>query len=135
MFECVILGDSIAVGVGQLSQECHTAAQVGISSRHFLQQHTVIPQGNRTLISLGSNDGGQTFAQIYSSLREVRLRIRQGEVTWLQSSNNERAGIAAGRLAREFGDRVIEVRPYVSSDGVHPHGRGYQAIARQFRGS
>ena len=36
---------------------------------------------------------------------------------------------AALNVARIFGDRVIEVRPHVSTDGVHPTGTGYRRIA------
>ena len=135
MFECVILGDSLAVGVAQVARECHAIAKVGITSQAFVSQHRVIPAGGKVLISLGSNDVGQTFVHVYGTLRELRQRAGAAKVVWLMSANNVTAASAVERLAREFGDTTIHVRPYVGADGVHPNITGYQALARQFLNS
>jgi hypothetical protein len=59
MIECLILGDSIAVGVSQLRPECIVQAQSGINSEDYangLFRHFELIHAKKTIISLGSND-------------------------------------------------------------------------------
>ena len=39
MLECLILGDSLAVGVGQVRSECVTRAKSGINSYNYVNRH------------------------------------------------------------------------------------------------
>jgi lysophospholipase L1-like esterase len=133
MIDCAILGDSLAVGVGISQPQCHINARVGITSQKFLIQYPTIMQANKTLISLGSNDGVARYTE--DSMRLVRNKITTGEVTWLLSTNNQRAHDIAKKIAREFGDRIIESAPHISRDGVHPTSTGYYNISRQWMGT
>lgn len=58
MLDCLILGDSIAVGVGQARPACTTSARVGITSGAFLQAlYPAAPKSaSDVVISLGVND-------------------------------------------------------------------------------
>jgi len=127
--DCAILGDSIAVGVAQQRAYCYRDAVGGINSRAYLG-HVANLTADHVLISLGSNDVASVDTQ--ENLLALRQRIHATTVTWLLSSNKIHAHDAAKRMAEKFGDRVIEVRPYVGSDGVHPTGKGYRAIADQW---
>ena len=82
MLECLIVGDSIAVGTKTFKPECAVMAKSGWNSAQWnrrygleeLRAHTVI-------ISLGSND----YAGIHTEdeLRAVRARARADRVYWI----------------------------------------------------
>jgi len=62
MLECLILGDSIAVGVAQFRPECVAYAKGGINSRQWVNSYiTKNRSANTVIISLGSNDHMFTF--------------------------------------------------------------------------
>jgi lysophospholipase L1-like esterase len=60
MLECLILGDSLAVGVGQARTECVTRAKSGINSYDYVNRYLLHTKGDAqaksVIISLGSND-------------------------------------------------------------------------------
>jgi hypothetical protein len=124
MIDCLILGDSIAVGVGSVTPKCDTIARVGINSKNFVVSHKYIPKANHTVISLGSNDGNADFSKYLNALRN---KI-SGKVTWILSNNNAKARKIALNIARQHGDNVVYLSQFKSSDGVHP--RSYSSVAK-----
>ena len=61
MLDCLIMGDSLAVGVGQIRKECVTYAKSGINSYDYVNRHVLHTNGSdkqakTVIISLGSND-------------------------------------------------------------------------------
>lgn len=135
MLECLIVGDSIAVGVSQVRHECMSIAKSGINSRDWTARHIHKLKSARTLIiSLGANDyrGINTEGHI----RSLRTNAEAERVFWLLPSQRLKPSqVEAVRLvAAEFGDTVIP-RPEsnISSDGVHPTYRGYRMLADQTR--
>lgn len=133
MLECLVIGDSIAQGVGQQLPRCRVIAQSGITSSAFVNSHGALPKSRRVLISLGSNDNSN-FSLIYGSLRTLRARFdNQTQVCWLLSSNNQRALGAASQVAREHGDCTITMGSHVSADRIHPTAKGYQTLAQQWQ--
>lgn len=128
MVPCLVIGDSIAVGVGQYLPECHTEARVGITSRQFI--HTLLSprEAGRVVISLGVND--DPAASTARNLRMVRENERGATVYWLLPANHEYARVAIRLVAAEFGDRVIDTAPQVGRDGLHPTGSGYRVLAK-----
>lgn len=131
MIECLILGDSIAVGIGQMRPECVVEAKVGINSEDYangLFRHFEIVDSKKTIISLGSNDA---YVESYGPMLALRELIK-GDVIWILSSNNEESRFAALTIAKQFGDDVVDIMAYpMSPDGVHPTGKGYKMIAEE----
>lgn len=134
MLECLIVGDSIAVGVSQVRPECHSIAKSGINSKDWNTKHLHKLKPARTLIiSLGANDLGiNTEGQI----RSLRTNAQADRVFWLLPSQRlkPRQVEAVRQVAEEFGDTVIP-RPEsnISHDGVHPTYRGYKILGDQTR--
>ena len=125
MIDCVILGDSIAVGIGSVSPQCQTIAKVGINSKNFVVSHRYIPKAKTTIISLGSNDGNADFSKY---LRELRKKS-SGKVIWILSANNDKARQIALNIARQNGDSVVYLSSFATADGVHP--KSYKSVARK----
>jgi len=125
MIECLVLGDSIAVGVGSVSPQCQTIAKVGINSKNFIVSRKHIPHANTTIISLGSNDGNADFSKY---LNQLRGKI-SGKVVWILSANNAKARKIALNIARQNGDSVVYLSSFATADGVHP--KNYSAVARK----
>lgn len=133
MLECLIIGDSIAVGVSQIRHECASISKSGINSRDWVTRHIHKLKPVRTLIiSLGANDyrGINTEGHI----RSLRTNAEAERVFWLLPSQRLKPGqVEAVKLvAAEFGDTVIP-RPEsnISADGVHPTYKGYKILADQ----
>ncbi len=135
MLECLVVGDSIAVGVSQVRPECQSIAKSGINSRDWTDKHLHKLKPVRTLIiSLGANDyrGINTEGHV----RSLRTNAQADRVFWLLPSSRSKPNQveAVQRVAAEFGDTVIP-RPEsnISADGVHPTYRGYRILADQTR--
>jgi lysophospholipase L1-like esterase len=128
---CTIIGDSIAVGVGELRRECGLYAKIGISSTAWLRRWGNIQiMGDVVLISLGTNDrwGDDTSNNLY------RIRLELGEdkkVLWVLPANNRRIREIVLEISGEWGDKAIVLNS-VSPDGLHPTASGYRAIADSF---
>lgn len=123
MLECIVLGDSIAVGIGSVSPQCQTIARVGINSKNFVVSHKYIPSANITIISLGANDGNANFTKYLISLRN---KI-SGRVIWVLPANNSKARSIAMSIALKRGDGTVQVTNTV--DGVHP--KSYKSLANK----
>jgi lysophospholipase L1-like esterase len=129
MLDCLILGDSIAVGVGQAKPGCTTVAQTGIGSGTFLQ--TLFPAAPKTashvIISLGVND--DPAAATLTNLRRLRSTVAAGRVTWLLPGLKEEVRRYIRTAAAERGDRVVDTISQVGPDHLHPGRDGYRLIA------
>jgi len=123
----VVLGDSLAVGVGHFRPECQTVAQIGISSDRYIQTLLVQHNVQTAIISLGVND--DTQADTIANLRLVRAQVQADRVIWLLPGINSRARRAIHKVAAENGDRVIETGRFAGPDHLHPSGVGYESIA------
>ncbi len=133
MLECLIIGDSIAVGVSQVRKECVSIAQSGINSRDWNKQHLNKLQPTKTLIiSLGANDYSSLKTE--DNLREIRKKAQADRIFWLLPSSSLKPTQVdiVKRIANEFGDVIIN-RPEsnMSPDGVHPTGQGYKELANR----
>jgi len=132
MLECLIVGDSIAVGTQQARPECSVIARSGINSRDWVNRNiTSSPYRARTIIiSLGSNDyaGIKTEAE----LRTVRVMSKAERVYWILPAIKPDVQATVRKIAQEYGDTVLPI-PEVSADGVHPSARGYKQLAENSR--
>jgi hypothetical protein len=123
---CLIIGDSIAVGIGQQLTQCQTLATTGVSSAAWLLQHGPLlggaPQGT-VIVSLGANDGAN-FDKFM--LEALRVRIGAKRVIWIAPSNNLQAVAVVVAIAKHYGDQVVGFQP--GRDGVHPE--SYRSLAQ-----
>jgi lysophospholipase L1-like esterase len=136
MLECLILGDSIAVGIAQQRPECVAYVKSGINSWSWNNQHiTKNLSGKTVVISLGANDhkGVKTKQELYA-LRQV---INAEHVFWISPGMDRKPTqqIAIEEIAKQYGDTVL-ARPsnHMSADGIHPTGRGYKELATSTKG-
>jgi lysophospholipase L1-like esterase len=138
MLECIIVGDSIAVGTHQFRPECVAYAKGGINSWQWVNKNI----GNMPLvaetviISLGSND--HKYVKTVSELRTIRDMTKAKRVFWILPSGVHPKNTvtisdiqAMVRLvAEENGDVVLPVTR-LQADGIHPSWAGYKDIAEK----
>jgi len=134
MLECLILGDSLAVGVGQVRTECVTRAKSGINSYNYVNRHLLHTQGNTSaknvIISLGSND--TTKINTFEELDSLRQLVDADRVYWIVPNIKEDKRQAVLAVANKYRDSVIDARQHnTSPDGVHPTYKGYKTIAEK----
>ena len=133
--DCLILGDSIAVGISQLLSydqtiRCSTVAKVGRSTKQVVA-HAPQEMANvsNVVISTGSNDA-QPQPELLWSLRK---RV-SGNVTWILPAKPEAARAYINRIAAERGDHIVDVTQWqLAVDGVHPTMNGYRAVTSAVR--
>lgn len=131
MIECIILGDSIAVGTAQMRPECVALAQSGINSRDWNRKNrdnAVVAE--TVIISLGSND--TKHIRTIWEVTQMRERVRADRVFWILPANKKHVAEFVELVARDFEDTVIRI-PEVSKDGVHPTVKGYRGLANLTR--
>ena len=134
MIDCLIVGDSIAVGVSQVRPECQAIVKSGINSKTWNDRHLHKLKPARTLvISLGANDLG---INTEGHVRTLRTNAQADRVFWLLPSSRLKPHQveAVKQVAAEFDDTVIP-RPEnnISRDGVHPTYQGYKILGDQTR--
>ena len=134
MLDCLILGDSIAVGLHQVRKECVAYTQGGINTWQFNRQFPGEFFSNSVIISLGSND--HKYLNTKKELEALRKRVlAKDKVIWILPAGNLKAsGVNIGdivtiiiEIAKEYGDTVVDTHPnYRSKDGIHPTATGYR---------
>jgi len=137
MLDCLIMGDSLAVGVGQIRKECITYAKSGINSYDYVNRHVLHTNGSdkqakTVIISLGSNDTNKI--NTFEELDTLRQMVRADRVYWILPAIKEDKRKAVWAVANKYHDHVIEARNHeLSPDRVHPTHKGYTSIANQTR--
>jgi hypothetical protein len=125
MIDCLILGDSIAVGTHSAKPECEVRAQVGINSHNFNKKYKNDFTAKIVAISLGSNDDKNI--KTINELIELRHRVQADKVYWILPANDSRIQEVVENVATMFEDWTIRI-PHLSPDGVHPTIKGYKRI-------
>jgi lysophospholipase L1-like esterase len=135
MLDCLIIGDSIAVGTAMYRPECVSYSRGGWNSWQWNRDYLSISASKPTktlIISLGAND--HQGIKTEQELRKMRSAITADRVFWI-SPGKERKPIpqdAIERIAQEYGDVVLpRPKDHMSSDGVHPTGTGYKILGQQ----
>jgi len=123
MLECLILGDSIAVGIGQARPECVTLARSGITSEAWYKGYAYNPYFRDpykvVVISLGTNDmRGMTSEMLFN----VRQKITAPLVVWILPNRTLKPVQVTiiRELANEFHDKVLSIHDHIGPDGIHP---------------
>ena len=128
MFDCVILGDSIAVGVAtafaSMGVSCDVRAGVGWPTHRIA--HLAITSAHQVaIVSAGSNDTpGERLAR---QLQLLRRKINANCVIWIYPYTGDRAW-QVQNVAVSYGDSAVSFKRIGSNDGVHP--RSYSILAR-----
>jgi lysophospholipase L1-like esterase len=134
MLECLILGDSLAVGVGQVRTECVTRAKSGINSYDYVNRYLLHTKGDtqakHVIISLGSNDTAKI--NTFEELDTLRQLVQADRVYWILPNIKETKRKAVWEVARKYNDFIIDARGVDRSpDTVHPTYNGYKELAKQ----
>jgi len=130
MLECLIAGDSLAVGVANLRKECVALVQSGVNSQQWLDrniQHTPLT-AKHVIISLGSNDNKSVNTE--EQLRTIRKLAQAQRVYWvLPGSNFPAQRKIIWRIANDYRDVILKTEK-MQADNVYPTPAGYKEIAR-----
>lgn len=128
MFDCLIMGDSIAVGSHMFRPECVSYAKSGITThgwdklygKNNLSAETVI-------ISLGTNDSESM--DTYGKLKAIREKIKGKRVFWIapNEKSKPKAFQDVNTIAGMFDDTVIWTERY-QKDKIHPSWAGYKEL-------
>ena len=136
MFDCLILGDSIAVGTHQFAKQCELVGKGGINTWQFNKMYNQSFYAETVIISLGSND--HKGVKTYDELFEMRQRVGAKNVFWVLPAGNLPAGgvpiekiqTIVKELAAYYGDTVLPIRG-LQPDGIHPSWAGYKDIVER----
>lgn len=130
MLDCLIVGDSIAVGTSQVRTECVSYSKGGINSHQWVKQYMdkTPSQAKSVIISLGSNDhsGVHTFKELMT----MRERIKADRVYWIMPAIKPNVQEIIKIIATNYGDTILPIEK-LSKDGVHPSGAGYKDLANK----
>lgn len=136
MLECLIVGDSIAVGTKMFMPQCELQGKGGINTWQFNKMYKGSFYANTVIISLGSND--HKGVKTYDELFEMRQRVGADNVFWVLPAGNlkasevpiEKIQTIVREIAEYYGDTVLPITK-LQSDGIHPSWAGYKDIASQ----
>jgi hypothetical protein len=135
MLECLILGDSIAVGTKMFApKECVSYSKGGWNTWQWNRDY-----GGKNLtaknvvISLGTNDHAGVNTE--RELRKMRSKVKAERVVWIMPPCNSgfckpTVNSIVKKLAREYGDVIVST-PYVQPDKIHPSWRGYKDLVNK----
>jgi len=134
MLECLILGDSLATGIGQVRTECVTVAKNGINSVDYVNRHILRKHDNKSaktvIISLGSNDTAKI--NTLKELDTLRQLVDADRVYWIVPNIKEDKRLAVFTVADKYKDFVIDSRKHDSGpDQIHPTRKGYKTISEK----
>lgn len=131
MLECLIIGDSIAVGTKHVRPECVSYAKSGWNSSQWNNEYSSKPLvANTVIISLGSNDLKNIDTK--KELEIIRDRTKAQRVFWILPAIKPRVQDIVYEIAIENDDVVIPIRS-LQKDKVHPDLNGYKQIAKRTR--
>ena len=131
MLECLILGDSIAVGTHSQRPECVAYARGGWNTWQWNREYLKKDLSARTvIISLGSNDhkGVRTLWE----LQQLRDRTKADRVFWILPAIKPDIQEMVKLVAKDHGDVVLPITR-LQKDGVHPSWAGYKELADKSR--
>ena len=134
MLECMIIGDSIAVGTANVRKECVSYSIGGYNTwqwnRKFADKDLT---AQSVIISLGTNDhsGVHTFKELLA----MRQRVKASRVYWILPPCNSKfckpnVNEIVEIISRNFGDTIIKTER-LQTDAIHPSWAGYKELAEQ----
>jgi len=131
MLDCLILGDSIAVGTQQFKQECRAVAKGGINSWQYNKNYKGEFFADHVIISLGSND--HQGVKTRKELEDLRSRVlAKSRVYWILPAIKPDIQDIVRDVAAKNGDTVLPITK-LQKDGIHPSWAGYKEIGEQIK--
>ena len=131
MIDCLILGDSIAVGTQMFYKECQVIAKSGINSHNFNKTNNINFSANNVVISLGSND--HQGIKTKQELEKLRNRVDpNSKVFWIVPAINQEIQDIVKLIAEQNHDTIVNIKK-TEPDGVHPTWTGYRDIRQQIK--
>jgi lysophospholipase L1-like esterase len=130
MIDCLIMGDSIAVGTHQFKPECAVIAKVGINSYQWVNKNIdkAPYQAKSVIISLGGND--HKYVKTEEELRTIRQLTKADRVYWILPAIKPNIQEIVKKVAAEYGDVVLPINS-LQPDKIHPSWAGYKEIAKE----
>ena len=137
MLECIVLGDSIAVGTKQFAPHCELVGKGGINTWQWNQMYpTADLTADIVIISLATND--HKYIKTPQELRKMRDRVKSSRVFWVLPAGNLKGSEVpietiqgyVNAVASENGDTVLRIRG-LQKDGIHPSWSGYKDIVER----
>jgi hypothetical protein len=134
MLECLILGDSIAVGTQQFYKECVLVGKGGINTWQWNKMYPSNDLTARTvIISLATND--HKYIKTEEELIKMRDRVKADRVFWILPAGNLKGSQVpieliqsyVNKVAIRYGDTVLPING-LQKDGIHPSWSGYKDI-------
>lgn len=137
MLDCLILGDSIAVGVSNIKTECVSISKGGLNTwqwnKNYLSNDLT---AKSVIISLGTND--HQYIKTKQELEKVRSKVNAERVYWvLPMGNSPKSGVSLDdiqhfvvEVAEKHNDVIIATKR-LQKDGIHPSWAGYKELAQQ----
>jgi len=133
MLECLIVGDSIGVGIAKTRPDCVSYVKGGINSHQWLNkniQNTPLQAGH-VIISLGSND--HKYIKTEDELRAIRKLTKANRVYWIMPSDKfPKAQSAVWHVANENNDIILSTKR-MQTDNIHPSWAGYKELGDKAR--
>ena len=129
MLDCLILGDSIAVGTQMFKKECVLIAKGGINSWQFNQMYTNKEfNAESVIISLSTND--HKGVKTEKELIIMREKVHGKRVYWILPAVKPEMQEIVVKLAKKYGDVVLPITR-LQADGIHPSWAGYKEIVEK----
>lgn len=130
MLDCLIVGDSIAVGTHHFRPDCVAYAKGGWNTWQWNRDYLKNDLTAKTvIISLGSNDhaGVRTKSELQRLREKVGTNTR---VFWILPAIKPPIQEIVKQMATEYGDVVLPITR-LQPDGVHPSWAGYKDLAEK----
>jgi lysophospholipase L1-like esterase len=128
MLECLILGDSIAVGLYHHVAPCESLSKGGWNTWQWNRDYLKYDLTAQTvIISLGSNDHKHIRTQ--EELEKLRAKVQAGRVFWILPAIKPEIQNIVKVIAALHGDTVVPITR-LQTDKIHPSWAGYKELAR-----
>jgi len=128
MLECMIVGDSIGVGISHIRKDCVSTAVGGINSwqaNQYKENSSI--RAKTVIISLGSNDHAGVKTE--KELRKLRANTIADRVYWILPAIKPEIREIVIRVADDWKDTVLPITQ--TTDTVHPTRKNYVELATE----
>jgi lysophospholipase L1-like esterase len=134
MIDCMIIGDSIAVGTAHERPACVSYSTGGLNTKQwntkYASKHL---QATTVIISLGTND--HKYIHTFKELSAMRARVDAQRVFWIMPPCNDKfckqdVNDIVEIIANSRGDTIIKTQR-LQTDAIHPSWAGYKELADQ----